>query len=148
MTELVETALARPEGMSDWEAWVYYKQIERRAKEKQKELSDSTKEYVHGQGDAVSCGGGSLHYVSTTRKKAKDSLKLYLHDKNLLEMCQRDDIDLSKVNQLIEAGALNENEVNEHTELNESSHLRFKPNRLITIKLELVIIVSYNDNRN
>lgn len=56
--------------------------------------------------------------------KPKDSITKFLGDQGLLELVKKDGIDMTKVNQLVDAGVISVEDLEEHLERKESSYLK------------------------
>ena len=113
--------------LSPMEKWVYLKRVEKEVKEELKLLELDAKGYT-----SDNCGGffkneyGSISVIHKTTKKPKEELKVYLADNDVLELCMKDEIDLNKVNEMVEAGILEEEAVERLLEIRKTSYLKFK----------------------
>lgn len=113
------------ENMSVIEKWIALKDLEAAIKG---ELL-AIKEDVEAILDVEEVQGVSK--VVKVTVKPKDSLTKFLGDRGILELVKKDGIDMAKVNQLVEAGVILEEDLAEHLDQTESSYLkkaRVKPN--------------------
>ena len=67
---------------------------------------------------------GQVTKVSKLTVKPKDSIIQFLQDRDLLRLVKKDEIDMKKVNQLVSAGVISEDELEEHLDVKESSYLK------------------------
>ena len=113
------------ESMSLAEKWIFYKRLEDYAKNEKKKLEKATVASVEDAGGFSRTEYGSATVNSRTNRKATDDLKFYLDEKGYLDICQKDDIDIKKVDELIDAGILDKEEVYRHIEESETKFLKF-----------------------
>lgn len=111
---------------SEAEAWRYFSFLEttaKKLKEKHKKLALTEVEAV---GEYAKTNYGGVQVINMETKKQKESLKFFLSERGLLDLCRNDDVDLNKVQTLIDAGKLTEEEVYQHIDINPSSYLKSK----------------------
>lgn len=96
------------------ERWVYYKKVEAEAKTEIKKLQEDALAQVKTAGGFLVGRSGKAQMVGKTERKAKESLKTFLAENGVLELCTKDDIDLKKVEEMVEAGVLAKEEVENH----------------------------------
>lgn len=119
--------VALPEENSKvWEKWIHYKLAEKEVKDELSKLKSETEKAVSGQGDAIQTQQGKIQFIRSETKKPKDSIQKFLLDKGYLHLCKKDDIDLKKVNDLVKAGAIPEDELNEHLDIASKEYLSLK----------------------
>lgn len=109
------------ENLTTLEKWLTLKELESLVKMHLDAMKDEMNELVDS-GD----GEGVVTKVTKTTTKPKDSIIKFLEDKDLLRLVKKDDIDMSKVKQLVQAGVINEEELEEHLDVKESSYLKKK----------------------
>lgn len=114
------------DGMSDIEKWTFLKELERQLKLEMKVIEESAKGQLKNEGGYCRTSMGSVQEVVRTTVKPKDGLKFYLDEMDVLDVCKKDDIDMAKVNELIDCGYLDSKKVEEHLEIRESSYLKLK----------------------
>lgn len=117
MIEQVQYLLEEFESPVD--KWVALKELDEFVKTQLKVLQEDVTESVDS-GEAF----GKVTKVNKTTIKTKDSIVKFLEDRDLLRLVKKDDIDMSKLNQLVEAGVINEEELEEHLERKQSSYLK------------------------
>lgn len=101
------------------EKWLQLKDLESLIKEHIKAIQSEVEDLVD-----IGEGVGQVTKVTKVTIKPKDSIIKFLEDKDLLRLVKKDDIDMSKVNQLVEAGVITEDELENHLEKKESSYLK------------------------
>lgn len=107
------------ENLTPLEQWLALKELEAVIKMRLDALKELVEEEVdNGYAD------GMVTKVTKTTVKPKDSIIKFLEDRNLLRLVKKDDIDLAKINQLVEAGVVDEDELEEHLERKQSSYLK------------------------
>lgn len=107
------------ENLTPLEQWLALKELEAVIKIQLDALKELVEEEVdNGYAD------GMVTKVTKTTVKPKDSIIKFLEDRDLLRLVKKDDIDLAKVNQLVEAGVVDEDELEEHLERKQSSYLK------------------------
>ena len=115
--------------MSDLEKWAYLKELEGKLKLELKVVGEKVKQEFGYEGGVKQTKFGNVQQVMRVTQKPKDDLKFYLAEMDVLEVCKKDDIDLTKVKDLIESGYLDNEEVEKRLETTETSYLKFKQNR-------------------
>lgn len=118
--------IERLEFSNEAEAWRFYSSLEstaKKLKEKHKKLALTEVEAI---GEYAKTNYGGVQVIATKTKKQKESLKFFLAERGLLDLCRNDDVDLNKVQTLIDAGKLTEEEVYQHIDINPSSYLKSK----------------------
>jgi hypothetical protein len=116
-----------PEGASNAEKWAFYNAAEKAAKALKDDIAKQAMVDVSATEHKfirTSLGGAQL--VNKVMRKPKDSLKFFLQQHKVLEVCKKDEIDLKKVDELIEAGMLPQEETAAHITENKSSYLQLK----------------------
>lgn len=113
-------------GMSDAEKWAFLKELERQLKLEMKVIEEGVKGQLKENGGYCRTSMGNVQEVTRTTVKPKDGLKFYLDEMDVLDVCKKDDIDMAKVNELIDCGYLDFEKVKEHLEIQESSYLKLK----------------------
>ncbi|AKC02715.1 hypothetical protein CPT_Stills87 [Bacillus phage Stills] len=108
------------------EAWRFYSSLESAAKKLKEKHKKSALTEVQSIGEYAKTNYGGVQVIDMETKKQKESLKFFLKDRGLLDLCRNDDVDLNKVQTLIDAGKLTEEEVYEHIEIKPSSYLKTK----------------------
>lgn len=109
------------ENLTTLEKWLMLKELESLVKMQLKAMKDEMDElFENGECE------GSVTKVTKTSIKPKDSIVKFLEDKDLLRLVKKDEIDLSKVKQLVSAGVIDESELNEHLEFKDSSYFKKK----------------------
>lgn len=114
------------ENMSIAEKYIWLKALEKEVKNAisilQMEVKDELENY-----DNKLCKNehGNVQKIKKVTTKPKESLQLFLLDLGLLDICKQDGIDMQKVKQLVEAGVIEEEELQEHLEKTESEYLKF-----------------------
>ena len=107
--------------------WAFYNRAEKEAKSAKDAIAKvalKTVSATHNKFQTTQYGGAQL--IEKTTKKPKDTLKFILQQKGQLDMCRKDDIDLKKVDELVEAGILDRSEIDNHIEIKKTSHLQIK----------------------
>ena len=115
-----------PKEMSDIEKWVYLKELESKIKLELKVVGENVNSELEELGGFSRTETGSVQQVKRITSKPKDELKFFLQEKGVLDICKKDEIDLSKVKELIECGVLDNEEVESHLEITETSYLKFR----------------------
>lgn len=109
------------ENLTTLEKWLMLKELESLVKMHLDAMKSEMDELVsNGEGEGV------VTKVTKTTTKPKDSIIKFLEDKDLLRLVKKDDIDMSKVKQLVQAGVIDEEELEKHLEIKESSYLKKK----------------------
>lgn len=115
------------EGSTAAEIWSFYNAAEKEAKEaKDKAAKQALVDVAGTENKFIRTSLGGAQLITKVTRKAKDSLKFFLQQNDLLEVCKKDDIDLKKVDELVEAGMLPEEEVSKHVSETKSSYLQLK----------------------
>jgi len=112
------------DSLSFAEKWLYYKRIENEAKNGLAEIAKEAFLQVDTNGGFYSGANGKIQKVNKTNKKAKESLKTLLAEKGVLELCQKDEIDLKKVESMVEAGIVTQEEYDEHVSTISAPYLK------------------------
>lgn len=115
-----------PDGASNAEVWAFYNAAEKEAKARKEAAAKEAMVDVNSTDNKfirTSLGGAQL--ITKVTRKAKDSLKFFLQNNGVLEVCKKDEIDLKKVDELVEAGMLPE-EVKAHISESKTSYLQLK----------------------
>ena len=107
------------ENLSPMEKWLQLKDLETQIKQELELLKDEVAEFVDN-GNAE----GKVTKVTKETVKTKDSIIQYLQDKDLLRLVKKDEIDMKKLNQLVQTGVIDEDELEEHLERKQSSYLK------------------------
>lgn len=106
------------------EKWVHYKNAESEVKKAIDELKATALDQVSSAGGFLVGRTGKAQMVNKTERKAKESLKTFLAEEGILEMCTKDDIDLKKVQDMVEAGVLDKEAVEAHIITKENPYLK------------------------
>lgn len=107
--------------------WAFYNQAEKEAEKLKKAAAKVALAEVKKSKDKfVKTQFGGAQMINKELKKPKDSLKFLLQQKGYYELCRADAVDLTKVNELVESGALDEAEIKAHVEVNTSTYLQIK----------------------
>ena len=109
-----------PDGLSPMQKWLMLKDLETLIKQELEAIKDE----VAIEFDAGNTADGQVTKVSKVTVKPKDSILQFLQDRDLLRLVKKDDIDMKKVNQLVDAGIISEAELEEHLDVKESSYLK------------------------
>ncbi len=108
-----------PDGLSPMEKWLMLKDLETLIKQELEAIKDEVfHEVDEGNAD------GQVTKVSKVTVKPKDSILQFLQDRDLLRLVKKDEIDMKKVNQLVETGIIGEDELEEHLDIKETSYLK------------------------
>lgn len=108
------------EGLSVEERWIQLKELQAVIKLQLEAIEDEMKELVvNGDVDE-----SKVKLVKKQSVKMADSINKFLDNKNLLNLVRKDDIDLGKVNQLVEAGIIDAKELEEHLIRKETTYLK------------------------
>ena len=83
--------------MSDLEKWAYLKELEGKLKLELKVVGEKVKQEFGYEGGFKQTKFGNVQQVMRVTQKPKDDLKFYLAEMDVLEVCKKDDIDLTKV---------------------------------------------------
>lgn len=115
------------QGMTKAEKFAYLKNLEREIKKELKALQSEVKTEFEGTfSKSFQTEFGTIQKVSKVTVKPKETLQVFLHEKGLLEICKYDDIDMNKVRELVEAGIITEEELDEHLNKTESEYFKIK----------------------
>lgn len=107
--------------------WAFYNQAEKEAKKaKEGVAATALKEVKSTQHKFMNTQYGGAQMISKETRKAKDTLKFVLQNAGHYDLCRKDEVDLKKVDELVEAGILDEKEISQHIEKKNSSHLQIK----------------------
>lgn len=106
------------------ERWIYYKKAEAEAKEEIEKLKSEALNEVERSGGFFAGVNGMVQRVNKTERKPKESLKTFLAEKGVLEICTKDDIDLKKVQEMVDAGVLTTEEVEPHIQTKDNPYLK------------------------
>jgi hypothetical protein len=120
----MELINAPAEELSLVERWIYYKQAEKEAQNEIEKIKKKALVEVEDNGGFFTGSNGKAQRISKTTRKAKESLKTLLAEQGVLELCQKDDIDLKKVQDMIDSNTLNSEEVEVHIETKDSPYLK------------------------
>lgn len=116
-----------PAGATDVEKWAFYNQAEKEAKKAKEAAAKTAILDVHKtEHKFIKTPFGGAQMIDKETRKAKDSLQFVLQSKDVYEMCREEKIDLKKVDELVEAGILDEDELKEHIEVKRSPYLKIK----------------------
>ena len=115
-----------PEGLTDVEKLIFYRKVIDEAETEINKLKSSTISFLSNNNDFYENGYGKLQRVTRISDKPKETLKVYLEEKGLLEMCKKDEINLGKVKELIEAGVIDEKETFKHIDRKAIPYIKFK----------------------
>lgn len=108
-----------PDGLSPMQKWLMLKDLETLIKQELEAIKDE----VFNEVDAGNADG-QVTKVSKVTVKPKDSILQFLQDRDLLRLVKKDEIDMKKVSQLVEAGIIGEDELEEHLDVKETSYLK------------------------
>lgn len=116
-----------PAGADNVALWAFYNKAEKEAKESKEaaakraliDVSKTEHKFIKTQ-----YGGAQM--IAKETKKAKDTLKFVLQQAGHYDLCRKDDVDLNKVNELIEIGLLDADQIKEHITITKSSYLQLK----------------------
>lgn len=108
-----------PDGLTPMEKWLALKDLETLIKQELEAIKDDVFNEID-DGNA----NGQVTKVSKFTVKPKDSIIQFLQDRDLLRLVKKDEIDMKKVNQLVETGIIGEDELEEHLDIKESSYLK------------------------
>lgn len=107
--------------------WAFYNQAEKEAKKAKDVIAKKAlAEVKKTEHKFLKTPFGGAQMINKELKKPKDSLKFVLQQKGYYELCRTDAVDLTKVNELVESGALDEAEIKQHVEVNTSTYLQIK----------------------
>lgn len=107
--------------------WAFYNKAEKEAKElKEKAAKEAAKSVGNTEHKFIRTQYGGTQLISKETRKAKDTLKFVLQSQGHYELCRKDDIDLKKVDELIEAGILDEELIKQHVSVSKSAYLQLK----------------------
>lgn len=116
-----------PAGADPVALWAFYNKAEKEAKDgKDNAAKIALKEVGQTEHKFVRTQYGGAQMVSKVTRKPKDSLKFILQNAGKYELCRKDEIDLKKVDELVEAGLLDETEINQHVQKSDSAYLKLK----------------------
>lgn len=118
--------LEKLEFQSPVDAWRFYASVEKLAKTKKDSNQKVALTEVKSHNDYLKSAFGGVQSIDKESKSAKESLQFYLKERGLLDLCRNDSVDLNKVNDLIDAGKLNKEEVYQHIKVSKSSYLKSK----------------------
>lgn len=114
------------EGAAAAELWAFYNSAEKEAKEaKEKAAKQALVEVSSTEHKFIRTPLGGAQLITKVTRKEKDSLKFFLKQHDMLEVCRKDEIDLKKVDEFVEAGLIPE-DVTNHILENKSSYLQLK----------------------
>lgn len=99
--------------------WLALKELKDEIEVKLKALSSEVMEAID-----IGEDHGMVSKGKKTTIKPKDSMVKFLEDRDLLRLVKKDEIDMSKINQLVEAGVLDEDELSEHLDKKESAFIK------------------------
>ena len=108
------------------EKWIHFKRIEKQVKKEMDDLRKQAEKEVIDNDKFYKNNHGKVLYIEQETKKPKDSLKVLLQQKGLLELCKKDDLDMSKVMDLVDAGELSEAEISPHIKTTPKKFLQYK----------------------
>lgn len=107
--------------------WAFYNKAEKEAKAGKDEAA---KVALHEVGKTehkfVKTQYGGAQMIKKETKKPKDTLKFILQSEGKYDLCRKDEVDLKKVDELIEAGMLDADHINQHIAITTSSYLQLK----------------------
>lgn len=116
-----------PAGADPVALWAFYNKAEKEAKEgKEKAAKEALKAVGSTEHKFMKTVYGGAQMISKEVKKAKDSLKFALQNAGHYELCRKDEVDLKKVEELVEAGMLDKEEISKHIQVNSSKYLQLK----------------------
>lgn len=118
---------APPQNGNPVEIWAFYNAAEKEAK-KAKEVAAviAMKEVSKTDHKFVKTLFGGAQQIAKETRKPKDTLKFVLQQAGHYDLCRKDDIDLNKVDELVEAGMLDADLVKEHIDTKASTYLQLK----------------------
>lgn len=109
-----------PDGLSPMEKWLMLKDLEVLIKQELEAIKDD----VALEFDLGNNAEGQVTKVSKVTVKPKDSIIQYLQDNGLLKLVKKDEIDMKKVQQLVDTGVIEEEELAKHLDVKETSYLK------------------------
>lgn len=116
-----------PAGADNVALWAFYNKAEKEAKASKDEVAKRAMVDVYKtEHKFIKTQYGGAQMISKQVKKAKDTLKFVLQAEGKYDLCRKDEVDLSKVEELIEAGILDENHIKEHIAVTSSTYLKLK----------------------
>lgn len=116
-----------PAGADPIALWAFYNKAEKEAKDgKENAAKVALKEVGKTEHKFVRTQYGGAQMVSKVSRKPKDSLKFVLQNAGHYEICRKDEVDLKKVDELVEAGILDKEEIENHVQAKSSSYLQLK----------------------
>jgi len=120
-TELIQHA---DPSLSLAERWVHYKKVEAAAKKEFEAIKKEALAEVEANGGYMEGRTGKVQRVQKNDRKAKESIKTFLAEKGVLELCYKDEVDLKKVDEMIDAGVINKEDVQQHIVVKENPYLK------------------------
>jgi hypothetical protein len=115
-----------PEGLSDFQRYIWLDKAEKEAKKEKDKMKAAIVKGVHDNNKFVKTDFGNIQWVPKETKSPLDTMKFFLANKGVLDVCKKDEIDLKKVDELIDAGFLSKEEVNSHIKVTQSSYVKVK----------------------
>ena len=107
--------------------WAFYNKAEKEAKEgKENAAKEALKAVGSTDHKFMKTVYGGAQMISKEIKKPKDTLKFVLQNAGHYELCRKDEVDLKKVEELVEAGMLDKEEISKHIAVNSSKYLQLK----------------------
>lgn len=112
-----------PENMTDTQRWAFYKMLSKMIAVELRKIEENVMSEIGEFGETEY---GNVQKITKVTFKPKEELKMYLNDREVLDICMKDEIDMSKVKELVESGVLDEDEVSNLLTSKTTDYLKFK----------------------
>lgn len=106
------------------ERFAYFKNLEAEIKAEIDKIKKDALAQVEASGGYFEGRTGKVQRINKTEIKPKESLKEFLAEKGVLELCYKDDIDLKKVNDMVDGGFFSKEELEQHLNIKPNPYLK------------------------
>lgn len=89
--------------------------------------SEVSSKVTEHEGFVKTASGGAQTYTRT-EVKPKDSLRFLLEKQGVLDICTKDELDMKKVNEIVEAGIITPEQLSDNVTIKETQILKFVKN--------------------
>lgn len=106
------------------ERFAHFKRIEAELKKEIDKVKGDALYQVKASGGFFEGRTGKVQMIDKTETKPKESLKEFLAEKGVLELCYKDDIDIKKVKDMVDGGMISKEELDQHLVVKQNPYLK------------------------
>lgn len=112
-----------PDNMTETQRWAFYKMLSKSISVELRKIEENVMNDIE---EFKETEYGKIQKITKVTFKPKEELKMYLSDKDVLDICKKDEIDMAKVKELVESGVLDEEELSNYLTPRSTDYLKFK----------------------